>query len=398
MNEKYKKVLSIALLFTLYPLSFLVPRKKNLWLFGSYYNKFADNSKYQYLWTAHNAKDIETVWISGSKAVVEQLRAEGYIAYMRWSWCGLLVGLRAGVYIYSSYLEDINFFTSGRAMRVNLWHGVGLKKIEFKIKEGPLKKYYRTAWWNPYRLLVPSRFVRPDLFLSTSPLMTEHFSECFRIPTTACFEGMYPRLMLHRDSKLMEMALKFAQYEEIKATLASFQKKWLYMPTWRDNQSGCISVAIPDVLTLNSALVASNSVLVIKAHPNERLPNMAAVSNIWLWNNEIDIYPLLSSFDGLITDYSSILYDFIAIGKSEVILYNYDFEEYTTQSRDFAYSYNENITGKIVTNFSQLCKLIEGQDNLSNSLNEDIVGKFWKSKDKNSDNIHIKIVSIQRSR
>ncbi|WP_448412965.1 CDP-glycerol glycerophosphotransferase family protein [Limnohabitans sp.] len=394
----YKKLVRVALLFTLYPLSFLVPRKKNLWLFGCYSNQFADNSKYQYLWTTHNAKDIEAVWISGSKSVVEKLRSEGYTAYMRWSWAGLLVGLRADVYVYSSYLEDINFFTSGTAMRVNLWHGVGLKKIEFKIKEGPLKKYYRTAWWNPYRLLVPSKFARPDLFLSTSPLMTEHFSECFRIPTTMCFEGMYPRLTLHRDPKLMEKALKFGPYEEIKETLGSFQKKWIYMPTWRDNQSGGISVAIPEVVTLNSALVVSNSVLVIKTHPNEKLPDIAAASNILIWNNEIDIYPLLNSFDGLITDYSSILYDFIAIGKSQVILYNYDFEEYTTQSRDFAYPYKENITGRIVTDYSQLCKQIERQDNLLNSLNEKIKDKFWKSKEKNSKNIHIKITKIQRTR
>lgn len=392
MSDKYKKLLSIALLFTLYPISFLVPRKANLWLFGCYSNQFADNSKYQYLWTTRNARDIEAIWISGSRVVVEKLRAEGYTAYMRWSWAGLVSGLRAGVYVYSSYLEDINFFTSGTAMRVNLWHGVGLKKIEFKIKEGHLKKYFRTAWWNPYRLLLPDKFARPDFFLSTSPLMTEHFSECFRIPPERCFEGMYPRLTLHKDPDLLEQALKFGQYDEIKEALKPFTRKWVYMPTWRDNQSGGISVAIPEVTSLNAALTASNSVLVIKAHPNEKLPDMANASNIIRWDNAIDIYPMLDSFDGLVTDYSSVLYDFIAIGKTQIILYTYDFKDYTSNSREFAYPYTDNTTGKMVSDFAGLCTSISENPFPTNTFNKNILDRFWSNPHSDMQKIHLELI------
>lgn len=393
MSGKYKKLLSIGLLFTLYPLSFLIPRKPNLWVFGCYYNKFSDNSKYQYLWTTEYARDIEAVWISGSKPLIEQLRAKGFTAYMRWSWRGLISGLRAGVYVYSSYLEDINFFSSGNAVRVNLWHGIGLKKIEFKIKEGPLKKYFNTAWWNPYRLILPDKFARPDLFLSTSPMMTDHFSECFRIHAKNCFEGMYPRLTLHKDPKLMELALKFGKYDEIKKVLGSFQKKLVYMPTWRDNQSGGISVAIPEVETLNSALVASNSVLVIKAHPNEKLPNMAAASNIFLWDNEVDIYPVLSIFDGIVTDYSSILYDFLAIDKLKIILYIYDIEDYTSKSRDFAYPYAENVMGKVVRDFEGLCSSLTDDSIMDAEMYKAIHDKFWSKPDFGSKELHDQILA-----
>lgn len=394
MSNKYKALVRIALLFTLYPLSFLVPRKANLWLFGCHSNQFADNSKYQYLWTAHNAKDIEAVWISGSKSVVKKLRSEGYVAHMRWSWAGLLVGLRAGVYVYSSYLEDINFFTSGTAMRVNLWHGVGLKKIEFKIKEGPLKKNYRTAWWNPHRLLVPSVFARPDVFLSTSPLMTEHFCECFRIPSERCFEGMYPRLRLHTDPGLMEQALKFGQYEEIKEALKPFAKKWVYMPTWRDAKSGGIGVAIPDIESLRAALMASNSALVIKTHHNEKLRYMDKSNNIFIWDNDTDVYPMLNDFDGLITDYSSVLYDFIALNKNEIILYNYDYDEYVSSSREFAYPYLENVTGKVVTNFFELCEMLKNPETSKAVNKQELIERFWKYKSSNNSEIHKKILNL----
>lgn len=393
MINKFKALVRVALLFTLYPFSFLVPRKANLWLFGCYSNQFADNSKYQYLWTSHNARDIEAVWISGSKSVVEKLRSEGYAAHMRWSWAGLIVGLRAGVYIYSSYLDDINFFTSGTALRVNLWHGVGLKKIEFKIKEGAFKKYFRTAWWNPHRFLLPSIFARPDVFLSTSPLMTEHFCECFRIPSERCFEGMYPRLTLHTDRGLMEQALKFGRYEEIKEALKPFEKKWVYMPTWRDAKTGGIAAAIPDIKSLNAALMASNCALVIKAHPNEKLPCIDDASNIFIWDNSIDIYPMLTNFDGLITDYSSILYDFIALNKNEIILYNYDYDEYIASSRDFAYPYTENVSGKIVTNFFELCEVLRNPETSEIASNQDLVERFWKHKSRNISEIHKTILN-----
>ncbi len=133
-------------------------------MFGCYRDVFADNAKYLYLWTTLHAKDVRPVWITGSATVLKTLREQGYEVYLRWSWRGVWTCLRSGVYVYASYLEDINFFTSGAALRVNLWHGVGLKKIEFKINEGALRKYYRRTIFNPYRLLLPDKFVRPDVF------------------------------------------------------------------------------------------------------------------------------------------------------------------------------------------------------------------------------------------
>ncbi|MEJ7195144.1 CDP-glycerol glycerophosphotransferase family protein, partial [Staphylococcus epidermidis] len=40
-----------------------------------------------------------------------------------------------------------------------------------------------------------------------------------------------------------------------------------------------------------------------------------------------DIYDFMSAVDGLITDYSSIMYDFASQNK-KIILFNYDYDEY----------------------------------------------------------------------
>lgn len=377
MNSILKTTAKILLFVTLYPLSFFIRRNDELWVFGSYQNKFLDNSKYMFLWMAINAPKTKTIWISGSRKTVTQLRSLGYEACLRWSPKGLAYCLRAGVYVYSAYLRDINFYTSGRTKRVNLWHGVGLKKIEFKIKEGKLKSQFNPSITNPYRIIQPDSFARPDILLSTSPLMTEHFSECFRINQERCFQGTYPRLLLHKDSQLLEQALKFGNYKKLQDTLKSFPKRWIYMPTWRDDGASGIKRAIPDAHKLNASLALSNTLLFIKIHPNEKVENNIIGSNIRHWDESLDIYPMLPMFDGLITDYSSILYDFLALGKNQVILYNYDYKEYIENSRDFAYPYLENTTGLWVDNFVDLCAFFESGRIISDDKASTIRTRFF---------------------
>lgn len=99
--------------------------------------------------------------------------------------------ITAGTYIYGFHLIDVNFWTSGRVKRVNLWHGVGIKNIEFKSTKGSAGKYMMRKLFS--RVYLPYLFKRPHLFLSTSPLMTEHFKQCFRVTDKECIEGIYPR-------------------------------------------------------------------------------------------------------------------------------------------------------------------------------------------------------------
>ena len=63
-----------------------------------------------------------------------------YKAFYLWSLKGLFYSLIAGRYIYTFSVSDINPWTIGWTKRVNLWHGVGIKNVEFKCKLGPLAK------------------------------------------------------------------------------------------------------------------------------------------------------------------------------------------------------------------------------------------------------------------
>ena len=94
-------------------------RKKNRWLFGCSFG-FCDNPKYLYLDVHHNRKDIESWWISKTVDEARRLRAKGINAVYVNSLHGYFLCLSAKVYIYSHHSCDINYFTSGNVIKVNL--------------------------------------------------------------------------------------------------------------------------------------------------------------------------------------------------------------------------------------------------------------------------------------
>ena len=90
-----------------------------------------------------------------------------------------------------------------------------------------------------------------------------------------------------------------------------------------------------------------------------------------------NIYPMLPYADVLITDYSSILYDWLLMKDKDVILYLYDYDSYVKE-RDFYYPYMENVAGRIVNSFDQLCDCLSSGDYTMDPNKRDmIVAKFW---------------------
>ena len=99
------KYWSQVLLLPVYIFSFLTPRNKRIWLYGSSFGKrFADNPKYFYLWMSqHQKNNITAIWISQDKNIVRMLREHGYLAYEKHSIQGIWYCLRGGVYIFDNY-------------------------------------------------------------------------------------------------------------------------------------------------------------------------------------------------------------------------------------------------------------------------------------------------------
>lgn len=364
------KLIRVVLLFLpLYHLSSLFKRDSNLWVVG-YKKGFLDNSKYFYLQNIEYLRKkhgIKLVWIAQENtsysAVSELALGEVYKAN---TLRGLFFLLRAGVYLSSNAAgDDLPYFLSKGAMNVYLWHGIGIKNMKYKDDRSSVQRLLNSRI---LQYIYPSIFIKPDLMLSTSEHMNQHFAGCFGIPVEDCIVASYPRCSILGEGQ--DKAREFINiYEDNKIAnlvkqLSSFQKVYLYMPTWRDNEPNFLMRDIFEWDKLNDLLYESNSLLILKIHPYSITPDFSQYTNILILDGAIDIYPILPFTNTLITDYSSIYFDYLLMDNKEILLFPFDYSDYMDGCRNFAYDYHEHMPGH---------KIAKLTDMLNDSLRQDSV-------------------------
>ena len=133
--RKIKKFLTYTSMLPLYWLSYLIPKDKNLWVFGAWFGeRYADNSKYLFEYVNKYHPEIKAVWLTRNQNTYDLIKKKGYKVYKINSLGGIYYSLRAKVGIISVGLKDINMYLTGNMQIVQLWHGIPLKKIMFDDK------------------------------------------------------------------------------------------------------------------------------------------------------------------------------------------------------------------------------------------------------------------------
>jgi CDP-glycerol glycerophosphotransferase (TagB/SpsB family) len=366
--------------FLLYLMSFLFPRHKFKWVFGNYItDQFGDNPKYLFLYLNKYHNNIRSIWITRDPRIVHELREMGLEVYLKNSKRGVYHCLTSKVYFYSAFAEDINFFTSGGAMLINMWHGVGLKKIEFNMTRGSLAGLYHKKKWK-YRFSSPWRFKRPSYLLSSSPFQSIPFASAFRIPLHRCLNFGYPRndVMMMPEQLRQQLIVKFENKETIPFInkLQAFSKVLIYMPTWRDSPTFLKDLEL-DFNKINSIMQVKNELLILKLHVNSANIPAEGLTNVWIFPWYLDVYTIFPYTHTLITDYSSVLYDYILLPEKEVILFIYDMEDYLAD-REFNYPFQPNVAGKLVTKKEDFYKVLSSTGPIESDNDVEQIRKlFW---------------------
>lgn len=369
----------ITILYPLYFISFFSLRKKNLWVFGSHNDTLSDNSKYFFYYVNDFLPKINPVWISGDDKVIKLLRESGYLAEPRWSVKGIWLTLHASVFIYSAYPSDINLFTSGGAIKFNLWHGIPLKKIQYDIDVGKLKKTFNSRLTPFLRVINPNLFKSPDFILSSSEAVSKIFVSAFRVDAKNCLQFGYPRcdhfflttdeitkIIIEKSPGLISMLKKMMNYRGV----------FIYMPTFRENRSNNVTEVI-NLARLNELMEKNNSLFIIKLHPNLRIDLNVSYSNIQVMKSSEDVYMLLPFCDTLITDYSSVFFDYMLLNK-QIIFYAYDMDHYMRDERGFYFDY-EVLAKKIGSLATDQEELFAALFKKSEVDHEEILKYFWDS-------------------
>lgn len=381
MGKSLRRILLPLLNGLVYPLSGLFPRSSRQWVFGHSGDRFVGNPKYLFLWMALHRPDIRVTWITSNDEVRQTLAANGYRVRSRWSVAGMIAVLRARVFVFAHGVGNVNTLLSGGALLLNLWHGVGLKAVHLGHQSGKTARARSEAASGLVSRLSALQYLKPnDILVTTSDMMQTHFAEQFELPPSRCPQLGYPRLDCASDEELASLVKHMDGKAGFRLNPGGFDEIYLYMPTYRDTGRPFVAEALPDLGRLSDVLASRNALLYIKLHPDthERLPNLP--TNIRVWPDAIDVNAYLADCAGLITDYSSVLYDYLFVRPTGAILYTYDFERYISTDRSLLYPYDENVAGLRVLTFAELCDALRSGGAFDPSLQSSIVriqDRFW---------------------
>ena len=318
---------------------------------------YSDSPKYiyEYLYK-HYGDEFEYVWVINDK----KTEIPGNpITTKRFS-------LKYHKLMATSKYWVVNTRQAGRLVKrpqqvlLSTWHGTPLKKLGFDmgniyIQNPRTKESYihdSSAW---------------DYFISPNRFSTEIFRRAFAYGGEILETG-YPRndILFNADES------KINQIKE-RLNLPDDKKVILYAPTWRDDDSydiGKVKFKLKlDLEKLEKAISDEYIVLV----RNHYLITDSDVDDYKHFAVDVshydDIAELYLITDVLITDYSSVFFDFANL-RRPMLFYMYDLERYEEELRGFYIDIYNEVPGPILKTTEDVIDALNDLDNINEQYNE----------------------------
>ncbi|WP_263145417.1 CDP-glycerol glycerophosphotransferase family protein [Pseudomonas sp. RIT-PI-AD] len=337
-------------------LSWLVPRKADLWVFGAWRGQaFSDNPKYLYTYVKTHCPRIEAVWITKSRTLDRALRAQSVDSCFYLSPRGLYCQLRARA-IFFTHTQDSDFLGAAVARNTyscQLWHGTPLKKIMFDDPEHVQSENRLSRRLAAF--LFPWLRNRWSLIVAPSGGVAERLQGAFK-GTPVAVTG-YPR---NDSATPAQVSAEPRRIREV-----------IYMPTFRGAAGSSSSdeainalfdAAGFDIAWMDARCAELDMVLTIRLHPSNRLraelQRRILASNRIRFDQSADFYACIDRYDVLITDYSSVFFDFLLTGKP-VIHAGFDVQHYIRDTRAFYQPYEDICLTPGLSDWPQVMALLE---------------------------------------
>ena len=248
---------------------------------------------------------------------------------------------------------------------IQCWHGTPLKRLGYDIKyengnsmnsSKDIKKKYSQDSKRYTYMISPSKFC------------TDRFVSAFNLKDKSIIKELgYPR-----NDELFKYKQKDVIKIKKRLNIASNKKVILYAPTWRDNQhkSGVgytykLGIDFDKLKSLSDEYVILFRTHYFVANYINLEKYKDFIINVSDYNDINDLY-IVS--DMLITDYSSVFFDYANL-KRPIIYYMYDYDEYKNNLRDF-YIKTSELPGPIVKNEDDLVSNIKSIDEVNKKYSE----------------------------
>jgi CDP-glycerol glycerophosphotransferase len=240
---------------------------------------------------------------------------------------------------------------------VQTWHGTPLKRIGYDIERPRFKNA------QDYLRRFSADVAQWDVLVSPNPFSSPIMRRAFRYDGELLESG-YPRndLPARGDAVRAERVRSLLGIPHGKRVV-------LYAPTWRDDQakSGGYKMELQLDIEAARAALGDDHVLLVRGHFNlgggvEGTDGRFAIDV----SRYPDIAELYLIADIMVTDYSSVMFDFAVTGRPQ-LFFTYDLERYRDHLRGFYFDFESEAPGPLCRTSDELIGAIRDAEPLASA-------------------------------
>lgn len=362
------------------PFMMLIPKNKRKIVFGAWRGKqFSCNPRYLFEYTVRRG-GFKCIWV-GDRELANAVRSiPGAVFVRKGSFMAFWHAITAWVYVFNIMWEEdiIRFPRYGRVNLVYTTHGYLDKKIG-RLQyngNGEVNKYRKKSfqWLRNIQRRVISWLYKTESWCS----------ECSELAVQKMLEGQqvelrpermlrfgHPRAdyFIHYGSSVDEKRKQRAIYAK-KLNLPMNKKWYLFVPTWRHEKEYLYSfLASKRRKEIEGLLNEQNAIIIEKQHPIvlETMLDFDGQTSDLLYSidriqaRSIDTQGLLMACDRLITDYSSIYFDYVLMNRP-VVHFTYDYDHFMNLDFGFLYDFRQYGGGPFANTEDELISFLEMSD------------------------------------
>nr|GGG73431.1 hypothetical protein GCM10011398_17360 [Virgibacillus oceani] len=358
-----------------------LPKKRNLIIFESFLGKqYSDNPRAIYEYLIENNFEYDMYWsFEGNCITAFQGKNIKKVRRLSIKWMVLMS--RAAYWVTNSRLP--NWLPKPeKTVYLQTWHGTPLKKLAADMDEVHMPDTNTEI----YKRNFVKEAEKWDFLVSPNQYSTEIFKRAFQF-NNRMIESGYPRndFLIHANNQK-----NITQIKE-KNQLPLNKKIILYAPTWRDNQfyaKGKYKFTLMMDLKKMQRELGDTHIILLRLHylVAEKLDISDYDNFVYDFSSYEDIRELYLISDMLITDYSSVFFDY-AILQRPMMFYVYDIDNYRDTLRGFYFDFEMNAPGPLVKSTDEMIMEIKqmGVDGFEPSqTTKDFYQKFCYLEDGNA--------------
>lgn len=260
----------------------------------------------------------------------------------------------AGIWICDTRFQNYMIKRKG-VTYIQTWHGTPLKKLALDMERVDMAE---TTNLEQYRQEFRKNSATWDYLISQNPFSTETFRRAFDFHGEILEIG-YPRNDILFQKNSQEEILRLKR----KLSLPTDRRIMLYAPTWRDNayyDKQSYKFATEMNFEQMFQAFGKDSILLVKYHymVQEKIDWSSYKGFIKEMDAKVDIAELYLVSDLLITDYSSVMFDYSLLHRP-MFFYTYDLDHYKNQLRGFYFDLMKEAPGPVVGDTEELIHCIQ---------------------------------------